>query len=98
MNDTSKSFFEAFPNLMRAAKDPLEDLRDQEYEKAEERLASQFKMERIIYSQDGLYSHQLQTVKSNPFPKHFKNADVREMTYHLNAYFAVCTLETHSAA
>ncbi|XP_063069871.1 interferon-induced GTP-binding protein Mx-like isoform X2 [Engraulis encrasicolus] len=89
VNNTSKSFFEAFPNLLRAAKDPLEDLKDQEYEKAEERLTSQFKMERIIYSQDGLYSRQLQTVKSKINMKASIDADISEMTYHLLAYFTI---------
>ena len=78
---------------MRAAKDPLEDLRELEYERAEERLRSQFKMEKIVYSEDGIYSRQLEAAKStpngNPFGKAI-NANIREMTHHLKAYFTVC--------
>ena len=102
MNKTTSSFFEAYPNLMRAAKDPLEDLRELEYERAEERLRSQFKMEKIVYSQDSLYSHQLEAAKSTPesSDKIWKrgskviNADVREMAHHLKAYFTVRRLCT----
>ena len=102
MNKTTSSFFEAYPNLMRAAKDPLEDLRELEYERAEEKLRSQFKMEKIVYSQDSLYSHQLEAAKSTPesSDKIWKggskviNADVREMAHHLKAYFTVRRLCT----
>ena len=85
MNKTTSSFFEAYPNLMRAAKDPLEDLRELEYERAEEKLRSQFKMEKIVYSQDGLYRRQLKAAKRPDIV----NADICEMTHHLNAYFRV---------
>lgn len=102
MNKVVSYHFDAFPNLQRAAKEPIEDLLEQEYEKALERIQSQFKMERIVYSQDGLYSRQLETVKQKPEPaKTYYNsrgqlisrtvsADVREMAQHLNAYFMVC--------
>lgn len=84
------SHFEAFPNLLRAAKEPIEDLLEQEHGKALEKIQSQFKMERIVYSQDGLYSHRLQTVKQKPQVIWTLNADVREMAQHLNAYLLVC--------
>ncbi|XP_041929653.1 interferon-induced GTP-binding protein Mx-like isoform X2 [Alosa sapidissima] len=95
VNQTTSTFFEAYPSLMRAAKDPLEDLREQEFERAEERLKSQFKMERIVYSQDGLYSRQLEAVKARPestkpfvFVKPI-SADIREMAQHLSAYYMI---------
>lgn len=95
LNDIASSHFESFPNLLRAAKEPIEDLREQEYEKAKDRLKAQFKMERIVYSQDGLYSWKLEAVKNKAEPARtfgFKpiSADIREMTQHLNAYFTVC--------
>lgn len=104
MNQTTSTFFEAYPSLMRAIKDPLEDLREQECEKAEERLRSQFKMERIIYSQDGLYSRQLEAVKARPesilrgTQKGWKpiSTDIHEMAQHLSAYLMVgCWLPCH---
>ena len=87
---------------MRAAKDPLEDLRELEYERAEEKLRSQFKMEKIVYSEDGIYSRQLEAAKSRPeysdvfWKRSLKviNADVRETAHHLNAYFTVRRLCT----
>ncbi|XP_062390062.1 interferon-induced GTP-binding protein Mx-like isoform X1 [Sardina pilchardus] len=100
VNQTTSTFFEAYPSLMRAAKDPLEDLREQEFERAEERLKSQFKMERIIYSQDGLYSRHLDAVKARQQSTESTNlpalhavqpvnADIREMAQHLTAYYMI---------
>ncbi|KAF5903104.1 ES1 protein, mitochondrial-like, partial [Clarias magur] len=98
VNKVVKSHFEAFPNLLRAAKEPIEDLLEQEHGKALEKIQSQFKMEKIVYSQDDLYSRQLEAVKfkleqvrnhsSISFSKSV-NADVREMAQHLKAYFMV---------
>ncbi|XP_063069872.1 interferon-induced GTP-binding protein Mx-like [Engraulis encrasicolus] len=96
VNKTTKSFFDIYPQLMREAKDHLEDLRDQEYKRAEERLKTQFAMEKIIFSEDGLYSCQLDAIKSEPRDELVKesdktNADIRGMTHHLNAYFKITT-------
>ncbi|KAG7331371.1 hypothetical protein KOW79_005340 [Hemibagrus wyckioides] len=79
VNKVVSSHFEAFPNLLRA----------QEHGKALEKIQSQFKMEKIVYSQDGLYSHRLQAVKQKPQVIRMLNADVREMAQHLNAYFLI---------
>ncbi|KAK3569103.1 hypothetical protein QTP86_022130, partial [Hemibagrus guttatus] len=91
VNNVVSSHFEAFPNLMRAAKEPIEDLLEQEHEKALEKIQSQFKMEKIVYSQDGLYSRRLQAVKQRPQVVNFRtgSADVKEMAQHLNAYFLI---------
>lgn len=91
------SHFESFPNLLRAAKEPIEDLLEQEHEKALDKIQSQFKMENIVYSQDGLYSRCLQAVKDKNVTfggKAFSysnslNADLKEMAQHLKAYFRV---------
>uniref|UniRef100_A0A671NMA0 Dynamin-type G domain-containing protein n=1 Tax=Sinocyclocheilus anshuiensis TaxID=1608454 RepID=A0A671NMA0_9TELE len=53
------SHFNAFSHLLRAAKDPIEDFLEEQVQKAEEKIHSQFKMEKIVYSQDELYSSQL---------------------------------------
>uniref|UniRef100_A0A672SUL7 Interferon-induced GTP-binding protein Mx-like n=1 Tax=Sinocyclocheilus grahami TaxID=75366 RepID=A0A672SUL7_SINGR len=53
------SHFNAFSHLLRAAKDPIEDFLEEQFQKAEEKIHSQFKMEKIVYSQDELYSSQL---------------------------------------
>ncbi|XP_072542457.1 interferon-induced GTP-binding protein Mx-like isoform X2 [Salminus brasiliensis] len=94
LNDIANPNFEAYPNLLRAAKEPIEDLREQEYEKAKERVRAQFKMERMVYSQDGLYSWKLEAVKmkpetARPFLTKVISADVREMAQHLRAYFSI---------
>lgn len=97
MNKIVSSHFESFPNLLRAAKEPIEDLLEQEHVKALNKIQSQFKMEKIVYSQDGLYSHYLQAVKEKTVTfsgKGFSysnalNADLKEMAQHLKAYFRV---------
>ncbi|KAM9486963.1 interferon-induced GTP-binding protein Mx-like isoform 2-T3 [Clarias gariepinus] len=98
VNKVVRSHFEAFPNLLRAAKEPVEDLLEQEHGKALEKIQSQFKMEKIVYSQDDLYSRQLDAVKfkleqvrnhSNIAFNKSVNADVREMAQHLKAYFMI---------
>lgn len=84
--------FNAFSHLLRAAKDPIEDFLDEQFQKAEEKIHSQFKMERIVYSQDALYSNKLDDVKQKPskYGSLFASADIREMTYHLTSYLTVC--------
>uniref|UniRef100_A0AAR2IV83 Interferon-induced GTP-binding protein Mx n=1 Tax=Pygocentrus nattereri TaxID=42514 RepID=A0AAR2IV83_PYGNA len=93
LKDIASDHFEAFPNLLKAAKEPIEDLREQEYEKAKEKVKAQFKMEKIVYCQDGIYSWKLQSVKQKPEPIRFLNrpinADIREMAQHLNTYFTI---------
>ncbi|KAF4087345.1 hypothetical protein AMELA_G00094350 [Ameiurus melas] len=98
VNKVVSSQFEAFPNLLRAAKEPIEDLLEQEHEKALEMVKSQFKMEKIVYSQDLLYSRQLEAVKLKPDKLYNSrghliaktvSADIKEMAQHLNAYFMI---------
>lgn len=92
VDHTINSHFSAFSNLLRAAKDPIEDFLEEQFQKSEEKIRSQFKMEKIVYSQDGLYSCQLDATKKKIFQSHFAlllSADVREMAQHLTAYFMV---------
>uniref|UniRef100_A0A8B9GQ95 Interferon-induced GTP-binding protein Mx-like n=1 Tax=Astyanax mexicanus TaxID=7994 RepID=A0A8B9GQ95_ASTMX len=96
LNKIANTHFEAYSNLLRAAKGPIEDLHEEEYEKAKEKIKSQFRMEKLVYSQDSLYSSKLESVKSKPEPKRFgfsypMSADVREMAQHLSAYFVITT-------
>ncbi|RXN28940.1 interferon-induced GTP-binding Mx-like protein [Labeo rohita] len=88
------SHFNAFSHLLRAAKDPIEDFLDEQFQKAEGKIHSQFKMEKIVYSQDCLYSQQLTTVKQKSSTGYglkasSVNADVREMAYHLTSYLKI---------
>ncbi|XDV30309.1 hypothetical protein PO909_033254 [Leuciscus waleckii] len=89
VNRLVSSHFKAFSHLLRATKDPIEDFLDEQFQKAEEKIQSQFKMERIVYSQDHLYSNQLDTVKQSLVQRQVISADVREMTQHLTAYFTI---------
>ncbi|XP_067266821.1 interferon-induced GTP-binding protein Mx-like isoform X2 [Chanodichthys erythropterus] len=78
--------------LLKDVKDPIEDFLDEQFQKAEEKIHSQFKMERIVYSQDVLYSNKLNYVKQKPSKNlslQFASADVREMAYHLTSYLTI---------
>lgn len=87
--------FNGLSDLVRAAKEPIDDMLDEQFQKAEEKIRSQFKMEKIVYSQDDLYSNQLYNVKTKSksgqgLLASFVNADVRDMAYHLISYLTVC--------
>uniref|UniRef100_A0A671MNW3 Dynamin-type G domain-containing protein n=1 Tax=Sinocyclocheilus anshuiensis TaxID=1608454 RepID=A0A671MNW3_9TELE len=55
--------FKALSHLVRAAKEQIDYFLDKQFQKAEKKIRSQFKMEKIVYSQDDLYSNQLCIVK-----------------------------------
>uniref|UniRef100_A0A8C1REM5 Uncharacterized protein n=1 Tax=Cyprinus carpio TaxID=7962 RepID=A0A8C1REM5_CYPCA len=55
--------FVGFPNLLKIAKTKIEAIKQDKESQAESMLRTQFKMELIVYSQDGTYSQSLQDVK-----------------------------------
>ncbi|KAA0722604.1 Interferon-induced GTP-binding protein [Triplophysa tibetana] len=57
-----KSFI-GFPNLLKIAKTNIEAIKQEKELLAESMLRTQFKMELIVYSQDGTYSQSLQQTK-----------------------------------
>ncbi|XP_032631208.1 interferon-induced GTP-binding protein Mx1-like isoform X3 [Chelonoidis abingdonii] len=92
--------FQNFFYLFREAKTRIEDIKQKQEVEAETVIANQFKMERIVYCQDSLYSEDLQEIRktSGVLPlgvavTHVKSVasqkqySVDEMAYHLNAYF-----------
>ncbi|XP_039600057.1 interferon-induced GTP-binding protein Mx-like [Polypterus senegalus] len=86
---TAKAYFENYPNLLRAIKCLIEDILKKESQEAEKMLYSQFNMERIVFSQDIIYSRVLSTLKSKQkFPQ---DADVSVMKDHLNTYFEIAS-------
>ncbi|TRY97236.1 hypothetical protein DNTS_013722 [Danionella cerebrum] len=91
MNLTISLHFKAFDQLLRAAKDPIEDFLDIHFEEAEKKICSQFKMEKIIYSEDKIYSSHLSNAKLKviSFNKTQTSADVQEMAYHLSSYLKI---------
>lgn len=87
--------FNGLSDLVRAAKEPIDNFLDEQFQKAEEKIRSQFKMEKIVYSQDDLYSNQQYNVKKKSSPGQgllalCVNPDVRDMAYHLISYLTVC--------
>ncbi|MBN3298264.1 MX protein, partial [Amia calva] len=91
VNKIATNHFEAFPNLLRAAKVCIEDLRGQEEKTSEEITRQQFKMEKMVYSQDCLYSYQLAVTKQRGVSPFHTNTDIREMAHHVNAYFKIAS-------
>uniref|UniRef100_A0A8C4VKT7 Uncharacterized protein n=1 Tax=Gopherus evgoodei TaxID=1825980 RepID=A0A8C4VKT7_9SAUR len=87
--------FENFFYLFREAKTRIEDIKQKQEEEAETVIANQFKMERIVYCQDSLYSEDLREIRKTPgFAFNHtqsiasqKQYSIDEMAYHLNAYF-----------
>ncbi|MBN3298265.1 MX protein, partial [Amia calva] len=93
VNTIATNHFKAFPNLLRVTKVYIEDLRGQAEKTSEEMMRWQFKMEKIVYSQDSLYSYQLATSKQrgvSPFYT-YTNADIKEMAHHVHAYFKIAS-------
>uniref|UniRef100_A0A8C2B1B4 Interferon-induced GTP-binding protein MxE-like n=1 Tax=Cyprinus carpio TaxID=7962 RepID=A0A8C2B1B4_CYPCA len=88
--------FNALSHLESAAKEQTDCLLDKQFQKAKKKIRSQFKMEKIVYSQDDLYSDQLCNVKRKSNANQgllasFVNADVRDMGYHLISYLTITT-------
>ncbi|XP_026711149.1 interferon-induced GTP-binding protein Mx-like [Athene cunicularia] len=98
--ELTKRHFTNFHNLNRAAKTRVEDIREKQAAVAERHIRTQFKMERIVYCQDDLYSNDLNSVKVEnatkagngkelPFGSVFNQEPsfVQEMVSHTKAYF-----------
>ncbi|XP_077198872.1 interferon-induced GTP-binding protein Mx1-like isoform X2 [Paroedura picta] len=87
----AKQHFSDFYFLFMNAQNNIEDLKVKQEEEAESMIDTQFKLERVVYCQDSIYSEDLKHVRTKPTivqgfgaPKQFS---IEEMTYHLNAYF-----------
>ncbi|OCT93745.1 MX dynamin-like GTPase 1 L homeolog isoform X1 [Xenopus laevis] len=99
-NQIAMKHFLAFPNLYRGAKVRIEDICHKQVWEAERTIRTQFKMEKIIYCQDRLYSGRLNEVRSadakptNPIFHSIQTPaptpmqiSCDEMHYHVQAYF-----------
>ncbi|XP_053905450.1 interferon-induced GTP-binding protein Mx2-like [Malaclemys terrapin pileata] len=101
--DVAKDHFEDFQNLNRAAKDRIEDISKKQAEEAETIIRIHFKMEQLVYCQDNVYRQDLKVIREetpteaanglNPASLSFNfgtvqnHPAVKDMTYHLEAYF-----------
>nr|AVR93640.1 Mx Protein [Columba sp.] len=97
--EIAKLHFANFRNLNRAAKTRIESIREKLAAEAEKRIRIQFKMERIVYCQDDIYTDDLNSVKEEDTKagsgKEFKfglvsNQEptfVQEIVAHTKAYF-----------
>ncbi|KAF4119069.1 interferon-induced GTP-binding protein MxB [Onychostoma macrolepis] len=101
----AQSSFVGFPNLLKIAKTKIEAIKQDKESQAESMLRTQFKMELIVYSQDGTYSQSLQHAKNNldedEETKRFNSmsigiitddrATLREMRLHLESYYKIAS-------
>ncbi|CAM4411867.1 interferon-induced GTP-binding protein Mx1-like [Lepidochelys kempii] len=71
--ELAKDHFKDFHNLNRAAKDKIEDIRDKQAQEAETMIRVQFKMERLVYCQDNVYSQDLKIIREET-PKEAANS------------------------
>uniref|UniRef100_A0A8C1PQ38 Uncharacterized protein n=1 Tax=Cyprinus carpio TaxID=7962 RepID=A0A8C1PQ38_CYPCA len=89
--------FVGFPNLLKIAKTKIEAIKQDKESQAESMLRTQFKMELIVYSQDGTYSQSLQDVKEMLEDEEDENvctgshATLREMKLHLESYYKIAS-------
>lgn len=86
--------FNGFANLLMAAKEPIGEILNEQFQNAEEKIHSQFKMEKAVYCQDNLYSNQLSIIRSKStagfgLQASLVSADLREIAYHLTSYLTV---------
>ncbi|XP_041066625.1 interferon-induced GTP-binding protein Mx3-like isoform X2 [Carcharodon carcharias] len=88
--DIAEQHFTAFCNLCKAAKIKIESISRQEESEAEGLLQAQFKIESVVYSQDNIYSQNLNTVKFNS-KLVSGNASIQEMSYHVQTYYKIAS-------
>ncbi|XP_054831032.1 interferon-induced GTP-binding protein Mx1-like isoform X2 [Eublepharis macularius] len=83
--------FNNFYQLLRAAQSNIEVLKTKQEEEAESIISTQFKLERVVYCQDAIYSEDLNNVRTKSVSftalTAAKQCSMEQMTYHLNAYF-----------
>ncbi|KAI7808612.1 interferon-induced GTP-binding protein Mx-like [Triplophysa rosa] len=87
VNTIVNRHFQRFPRLLREAEYPIEDFLKEEFQKAEEKVQSQFRMEKIVYCQDSLHIRQQGAVQQHSSVAQI--SDVRDMARHLNAYLTI---------
>ncbi|XP_041837169.1 interferon-induced GTP-binding protein Mx-like [Melanotaenia boesemani] len=90
----AQSSLVGLPNLIRMAKMKIEAIRNERETVAESLLRTQFKMEMIVYTQDGRYSKKLGKRKREEsnithFPNNESGANLKEMMKHLKSYYQI---------
>ncbi|NXX49462.1 MX protein, partial [Tricholaema leucomelas] len=98
--ELTKKHFANFPNLNRAVKITIEDITRKQTAETERQIRTQFKMERIVYCQDGIYLQDLSLLRAEKADKvgngiefqpgfHLKQEPslAKDMVCHTTAYF-----------
>ncbi|XP_054434503.1 interferon-induced GTP-binding protein Mx2 [Pteronotus mesoamericanus] len=95
-SDTVKYHFGEFFNLNQTAQSKVEDIKMKQLEEAENIIRLQFKMEKLVFCQDQIYSVVLQQKRAqafNPLGNASQTQDpatfaLTEISMHLNTYFS----------
>ncbi|XP_067322333.1 interferon-induced GTP-binding protein Mx1-like, partial [Anolis sagrei] len=94
--ETAALHFSNFYNLLRAAKNNIDDIKEKQEKKAESMIINHFKLESLVYCQDNIYSIDIEAVRENnplllppkkSLPTSAATCSLNEMNYHLTAYF-----------
>ncbi|XP_074851983.1 interferon-induced GTP-binding protein Mx1-like [Carettochelys insculpta] len=91
--EIAKDHFDDFHNLNRAAKDRIEDIRDQQAQEAETMIRAQFKMEQLVYCQDNVYSQDLKVIREETPKESGNNLQPVALTFN----FGTVATQNHSA-
>ncbi|XP_073722461.1 interferon-induced GTP-binding protein MxA [Misgurnus anguillicaudatus] len=94
----AQNSFIGFPNLLKIAKTKIEAIKEEKESLAESMLRTQFKMELIVYSQDGTYSQSLQHTKEKVEQEEEEedeyldqDASLNEMKLHIESYYSIAS-------
>uniref|UniRef100_V9KHN5 Myxovirus resistance 1 n=1 Tax=Callorhinchus milii TaxID=7868 RepID=V9KHN5_CALMI len=103
LNRLALEHFEGFPNLIKLTKSKIDEIRQKQEMVAEELLRIVFKMEKMVYTQDTMYSNKLNQTQDNwPKPQMSSDlnperllisvdADATAMSIHLLTYFQIAS-------
>ncbi|NP_001007285.1 interferon-induced GTP-binding protein MxC isoform X2 [Danio rerio] len=86
--------FNGYPNLLLAVKEPIEKCLHEQFQNAEEKIRSQFKLEKTVYCQDDLYTNHLNLLRPKNTVRFgleasLGNSELRETAFHLTSYLTI---------
>ncbi|XP_048835192.1 interferon-induced GTP-binding protein Mx3-like isoform X2 [Brienomyrus brachyistius] len=96
--ELSQQSFTGYPNLLKIAKTKIEAIKQSQADTAESIVRTQFKMEKIVYTQDRRYTDNIQCVKveeekkENPHWQVYRRdteATLRDLQWHLKSYYRI---------
>ncbi|XP_043557306.1 interferon-induced GTP-binding protein Mx3-like [Chiloscyllium plagiosum] len=97
-NNLAVQHFVGLPNLMRNIKSKIDEIREIQEKEAEQMLKTLFQMEKMVYSQDIIYSNKLNQIQTEYEVPEEQNqqlisisTDVTAMSIHLETYYLIAS-------